>query len=106
MSSVFRHFLRKFLVSNYIKCIRPDHKINSIQNYIASETKDLYHNVDVNVYQENIFHTKMLIKDFDLDNYLFGVTKKELQQGEKKKIKQKLKKEMAEIFYGRNIPKV
>ncbi len=83
-----------------------DHKINSIQNYIASETKDLYHNVDVNVYQENIFHTKMLIKDFDLDNYLFGVTKKELQQGEKKKIKQKLKKEMAEIFYGRNIPKV
>ncbi|OPZ87705.1 MAG: hypothetical protein BWY74_03334 [Firmicutes bacterium ADurb.Bin419] len=24
MSSVFRHFLRKFLVSNYIKCIRPD----------------------------------------------------------------------------------
>lgn len=83
-----------------------DHKINSIQNYIASETKDLYHNVDVNVYQENIFHTKMLLKDFDLDNYLFGATKKDLQPGEKKKIKQKLKKEMAEIFYGRNIPKV
>lgn len=83
-----------------------DHKINSIQNYISSETKDLYHSVDVNVYQENIFHTKMLIKDFDLDNYLFGATKKELQPGEKKKIKQKLKKEMAEIFYGRNIPKL
>lgn len=83
-----------------------DHKINSIQNYIASETRDQYHTVDVNVYQENIFHTKMLLKDFDLDNYLFGVTKKELQQGEKKKIKQKVKKEMSEIFYGRNIPKV
>ena len=83
-----------------------DHKINSIQNYIASETRDQYHTVDVNVYQENIFHTKMLLKDFDLDNYLFGLTKKELQQGEKKKIKQKVKKEMSEIFYGRNIPKV
>lgn len=83
-----------------------DHKINSIQNYIGSETKDQYHIVDVNVYQENIFHTKMLIKDLDLDNYLFGVTKKDLQPGEKKKIKQKLKKEMSEIFYGRNIPKV
>ncbi|NLD46614.1 MAG: S-adenosylmethionine decarboxylase, partial [Clostridiaceae bacterium] len=30
----------------------------------------------------------------------------DLQSGEKKKVKQKLKKEMAEIFYGRNIPKV
>ena len=83
-----------------------DHKINSIQNYIGGETKSQYHIIDVNVYQENIFHTKMLIKDFDLDNYLFGVSKKDLQPGEKRKIKQKLKKEMAEIFYGRNIPKV
>jgi hypothetical protein len=28
--------------------------------------------IDVNVYQDNIFHTKMMLKDFDLDNYLFG----------------------------------
>jgi len=83
-----------------------DHKINSIQNYISEETLDDYHAVDVNVYQENIFHTKMILKEFDLDNYLFSTKKKELQQGEKKKIKQQLKKEMAEIFYGRNIPKV
>lgn len=27
---------------------------------------------DVNVYQENLFHTKMLLKHFELDNYLFG----------------------------------
>ena len=30
--------------------------------------------IDVNVYQENIFHTKMMLKEFDLDNYLFGIT--------------------------------
>lgn len=83
-----------------------DHKINSIQNYIAKETRDLYQMIDVNVYQENIFHTKMLLKEFDLDNYLFGTDKRELLAGEKKKIKQRLKREMAEIFYGRNIPKV
>ncbi len=83
-----------------------DHKINSIQNYIANDTRDLYQMVDVNVYQENIFHTKMILKEFDLDNYLFGTAKKDLLPGEKKKIKQRLKKEMAEIFYGRNIPKV
>ena len=83
-----------------------DHKINSIQNYISRETRDLYQMVDVNVYQDNIFHTKMLLKEFDLDNYLFGTAKKELMTAEKKKIKQRLKKEMSEIFSGRNIPKV
>lgn len=83
-----------------------DHKINSIQNYIAKETRDLYQMIDANVYQENIFHTKMILKEFDLDNYLFGTAKKELLPSEKKKIKQRLKKEMSEIFYGRNIPKV
>ncbi len=83
-----------------------DHKINSIQNYVSSDNRDMYQMIDVNVYQENIFHTKMLLKEFDLDNYLFGTAKKELMAGEKKKIKQRLKKEMAEIFYGKNIPKV
>lgn len=83
-----------------------DHKINSIQNYISGKTRDLYQMIDVNVYQENIFHTKAKLKEFDLDNYLFGTAKKELLPPEKKKIKQRLKKEMAEIFYGKNIPKV
>ena len=82
-----------------------DHKINSIQNYIAPEIKDNYQMIDVNVYQENIFHTKMLLKDFEIDNYLFGMTKKDLLPGEKKQIKQRVKKEMLEIFYGRNISK-
>ena len=83
-----------------------DHKINSVQNYISRETRDLYQMIDVNVYQDNIFHTKMILKEFDLDNYLFGTAKKELLTGEKKRIKQRLKKEMNEIFSGRNIPKV
>jgi len=83
-----------------------DHKINSIQNYISNDTRNFYQMIDVNIYQENIFHTKMILKEFDLDNYLFGTAKKELLAGEKKKIKQSLKHEMAEIFSGRNITKV
>lgn len=83
-----------------------DHKINSIQNYVESKTADGYHMIDVNVYQENIFHTRMILKDFDLNNYLFGMNKKVLPKNDKKKIKQRIKKEMAEIFYGRNIPLV
>jgi S-adenosylmethionine decarboxylase len=83
-----------------------DHKINSIQNYIDKVTSDRYHMIDVNVYQENIFHTKMLLKNFNLNNYFFGMNKKAIPKTERKKIKIRLKKEMAEIFYGQNIPLV
>jgi S-adenosylmethionine decarboxylase len=80
-----------------------DHKINSIQNFIAHDTKERYQMIDVNVYQENIFHTKMILKELDLDNYLFGVDEKELKAGEKKMIRDRLRREMMEIFYGQNI---
>ena len=83
-----------------------DHRMNSIQNYINSKTRNLYNMIDVNVYQENIFHTKMMLKEFDLDNYLFGITESELSEREIKQIKHQLKQEMMEIFYGRNLPSV
>ena len=80
-----------------------DHEINSIQNFIAEDTKERYEMIDVNVYQENIFHTKMMLKKFELDNYLFGVSELELDAGVRESINERLKKEMLEIFYGRNI---
>lgn len=80
-----------------------DHNINSIQNFIARDTRERYQMVDVNVYQENIFHTKMILKEFGLDNYLFGTTEAELEPKERERIKQSLKREMSEIFYGRNL---
>jgi S-adenosylmethionine decarboxylase len=48
-----------------------DHKINSIQDFLSKPIKNRYEMFDVNVYQENIFHTKMHMKEFDLDTYLF-----------------------------------
>lgn len=83
-----------------------DHKINSIQNFMDEETKDAFQMLDVNVYQENIFHTKMVLKDFDLDNYLFGTTAENLSVEDREHITTKVKHEMQEIFYGRNLPKV
>ncbi|WP_070119329.1 adenosylmethionine decarboxylase [Bacillus marinisedimentorum] len=80
-----------------------DHDINSIQNYIPDEVKSDYDMIDVNVYQENIFHTKCRLKDFDLNNYLFGYTKDELEEEEQDKITQLLEHEMDEIFYGKNM---
>jgi len=83
-----------------------DHKINSIQNYIPGEIREKYQMIDVNVYQENIFHTKMILKEFDLDNYLFGLSKTDFTSSQKRRIKSRLKKEMSEIFYGSNTPRV
>ncbi|MFN2309286.1 MAG: adenosylmethionine decarboxylase [Gammaproteobacteria bacterium] len=80
-----------------------DHKISSIQNFLSRDTRERYQMIDVNVYQENSFHTKMLLKDFDLDNYLFGTGPDELTAKEERQIRDRLQREMAEIFYGRNL---
>ncbi|MEY2701174.1 MAG: adenosylmethionine decarboxylase [Pseudomonadota bacterium] len=79
-----------------------DHEITSIQNYISDATVDRYQMIDVNVYQEKIFHTKMLLKDFNLDNYLFETDKDALMPDERLAVQKQLQREMAEIFYGRN----
>lgn len=81
-----------------------DHRINSIQNYIARGTRNRYNMIDVNVYQENIFHTRMMLKDFDLNNYLFNTTKDQLTDRQQSQIRRLLKQEMTEIFNGRNMP--
>lgn len=80
-----------------------DHEISSIQNYIPDDVIDLYHMIDVNVYPENIFHTKCKLRDFDLNNYLFGCTIEKLTNEEIETITDSLKMEMDEIFYGKNI---
>ncbi len=83
-----------------------DHKINSIQNFIAKETIDRYSLIDMNIYQSNIFHTKMRITDLELSNYLFEIKEEDLSSIEKKEIEKKLDREITEIFYGINLPKV
>jgi S-adenosylmethionine decarboxylase len=82
-----------------------DHKINSIQNYLATDTKRRYEMIDVNVYQEHTFHTKMLLKEFNLDSYLFGIDADDISPREQRRIADALKREMLEIFYGRNLNK-
>jgi S-adenosylmethionine decarboxylase len=83
-----------------------DHDITSIQNFISKDVIDRYGMIDVNVYQENIFHTKMLLKDFDMNNYLFGLGRDDYSAKELREIELRLKREMAEIFYGQNLPRM
>ena len=80
-----------------------DHEINSIQNFISQDTKQRYQMIDVNVYQENLFHTKMMLTDYKLDDYLFGLNESDLPESETQAITQRLEREKLEIFYGRNM---
>lgn len=80
-----------------------DHDIKSIQDYIDNKTLTKYDAIDVNVYQSNIFHTKMLIKDIELQNYLFNKDVYELTPARRLEITDSLRREMIEIFSGMNI---
>lgn len=80
-----------------------DHSITSIQDYIADETLAKYDAIDVNVYQSNIFHTKMIIKEIELQRYLFNTDVYELPPKQRLAITDSLHKEMIEIFSGANI---
>jgi S-adenosylmethionine decarboxylase len=80
-----------------------DHRIHSIQQSIRKNIRDQYQCVDINIFQENLFHTKMLLKDFNLENYMFSTSFDDLTEKEQKTIKTKLEQEMTEIFYSKNI---
>jgi S-adenosylmethionine decarboxylase len=80
-----------------------DHKINSIQDYLSKGIKQHYEMLDVNVYQENIFHTKMHLNDFDLDNYLFEEKAKNLSFKDRSRVELQLRREIEELFHGRNL---
>ena len=83
-----------------------DHTITSIQDYIKETTLEKYDAIDVNVYQSNIFHTKMLIKDIILQNYLFNSDVYEIPPKTRLNITNALRQEMIEIFSGTNIYRV
>ena len=80
-----------------------DHNITSIQDYIDPEKLKIYDAIDVNVYQSNIFHTKMLIKEIELKNYLFNQDVYEIAPKKRLEITDRLRKEMIEIYSGMNI---
>lgn len=80
-----------------------DHNITSIQDYIDQNTLTRYDAMDVNVYQSNIFHTKLLIKEIDLQNYLFKKDVYELTPKQRLDISDSLRREMIEIYSGMNV---
>jgi len=80
-----------------------DHKILSIQDFINNTLLKRYRTVDFNIYQENLFHTKMILDEFNLDDYLFGSGVTDMSEEEAAKVTTMLTREMTEIFYAKNI---
>jgi len=80
-----------------------DHEITSIQDYIAKPTLERYDAVDINVYHANLFHTRMMLKELDLQNYLFNTDVHELPPRERLEIAASLRREMIDIFSGKNV---
>ena len=80
-----------------------DSKMTSIQEFISEDILDIYDAVDVNMYQANLFHTRMLIKEMELQNYLFNTDVHELPPKTRLEISSNLRREMIEIFSGKNL---
>jgi len=80
-----------------------DHEIASIQDYISDKTLDRYEAADINLSESNLFHTKMLIREIDLQNYLFNTETGKLTGEDRREIESSLRQEMMEIYAGRNI---
>jgi S-adenosylmethionine decarboxylase len=80
-----------------------DHDITSIQDYISDSILKRYIAYDINIVSDKMFHTKMVLKELRLENYLFGSDLSKLAAAERTRIKTLLRKEMQEIFECRNI---
>lgn len=80
-----------------------DHKMTSIQEYINPQTLKNYDSTDINVYQANLYHTRMLIKEIELSNYLFNTDIYEIPPRTRLEISNRLRREMLEIFSGMNV---
>lgn len=85
------------------KKIFQDQKMTSIQEFIAKDILREYDAVDINLYQANLYHTRMLIKENDLQNYLFNTDIYELPPKTRLTISNSLRREMIEIFSGENV---
>ena len=79
-----------------------DHEISSITDSVTSSTLEHYRCLDINMLQENTLHTKMLLEDIDLTDHIFAPSTEKFQAGEEQHISYQIRKEMHEIFFGKN----
>jgi S-adenosylmethionine decarboxylase len=80
-----------------------DHDITSIQDYISDDMLERYDAYDINIVADNIFHTKMKLKRYKIENYLFGPESEKVSAKGSSKISKLVRREIQEIFECRNL---
>lgn len=76
-----------------------DHEIDSIQDFLCEDLKGRYLFLDVNLCQENIFHTRMIVKELKFEKSLFGIPGKKEKANSFNQMEQLIRREQEEIFY-------
>lgn len=79
-----------------------DHEIQNLLDFVDEDIQKKYKHSSINIYQEHIYHTRMIIKKFLLDDYLFKKEEQKMDRTEREKVSKLIKKEMEEIYKGRN----
>ena len=80
-----------------------DENLTSIQNYITADILQKYDVIDMNVYQNNMFSTRMMVNHVDLQEYLFKTDAYEIAPKKRLEITNNIRQEMIEIFNGVNV---
>ena len=79
-----------------------DRPVRSIQDYLSRDNRERYQAVDLNLYAQNIFHTRMMLKGLRLADHLFRIDRGAFSEREQAEIAGLLHKEMDDIFRGRD----
>ena len=80
-----------------------DHKINSIVDFIGRNILKRYKTSDTNVLAENIFHTKMILRNLHLNDYLFDNEESSMSESQKQEVSLLLSREMEEIYASKSV---
>ena len=75
--------------------------LNAIEPLQAKSVQRLAHCVRTHVPEH--YEKRAMYKEFNLDNYVFGVNAGDLDPAEAQSIEDRLRREMLEIFYSRNV---
>jgi S-adenosylmethionine decarboxylase len=78
-----------------------DHSIFSILDFIGDSVLNRYRYYETNNYQDNLFHAKMILKDFKTDDYLFR-REENMSDKSREKVERLIQKQMEDIFYSSN----
>ena len=78
-----------------------DHEIDSLQDFLSPLIGSRYRAHDRNLHGENLFHTRMMMRRFELNDLLIEQADRELPENDKASLRDLIYREMVEIFEGR-----